>query len=320
MFFKLSVARVLVFSILLLAAVPLADTVEDDQIVIYVNILLFLCVAVPIIEGFDIRGKHRRWICALRHASNQDEANYYWEASSDFIVAEHSSRVLSTICVCLLYVVVVPLSTVIMMASLLFTFLSNYYLIARHFNAVLIFRSYIANNVVVFMLVVLLIHSYNSSRLVYGWPFDEAYINEKGLVERVNKKSAQMIWSAGKARWHSKIQTQLFFTYKVLGLFLLVSVIFIIFIRIFRLWSLKEWFVAKVFGPRIEIYRKEGQEVAYSGVQRTSSYCPLVRQRGDREVVLCCDTSEMLPRYLPDTHSKYCHEKGNIALDVRLSY
>jgi hypothetical protein len=175
-----------------------------------------------------------------------------------------------------------------------------------------------ANSCVVFLLVVLFMHAYISCRLVYSWPFDEAHINEAGLVERVDKRAPLLLWELADTPWHSDSQRKFLAAYQALTWLLAFCLAAIVVVKVLKLWAIKEWLRSKVFGVRSEAVYREKHAMTYSGVQNIAGYCPSlhVREGGGRDVLLCCDVSEMLPRYLPETHCKYTHENTNLTDDV----
>lgn len=416
LFIKLTMVRVVTFSVFLYAAVPWTETLDDARLITLLTVQLMLGVAVPLIQGLDFRGVYRRWITAPRMAmaatasvsvsvsdsdgqgesrtvsvggvpdgvgdgesrgeregggcnegvssgeARQDRVNHCWEHSSDFILAEHSSRVVSTCCVCLLHLVIAPLSGLVLLLALLVTFATEYFLLARRHRAVHVFRSQMANSFVIALLVVLCMHAYMSCRLVYSWPYDEAFINEEGLVERVDKTAPLLLWEVANrdTRWHSDTQGRFVSVYRALTWLLACCLVLILVAKGLHLCSLLDRVHAwrrerkmrgKGKGRRGEEdeddedvfscqhkYKKEkeGQKrrqrhvMRYSGVQHIGSYCPLLREQsygndnggdgsgggGGEEVLLCCDVTEVLPRYLPQTHCEYRHESTNLTAYV----
>ena len=313
LFVKLTMARILSLSILMYASTSWEETLEEAQLITQMNTQLLICVVVPVIQAMDPVGFYYRWFKSSGHSKNQDEFDYCWEPSSDFILAEHYSRVLSTSLMCLLYAIVTPISLLVLLVSLFVTFFSDYYVLARKHNIVLIFRSHMANSFIIGLLVTLFIHVCVSSRIVYSWPFDEAYVNDDGLIETADKAPPLLLWRAIIKPWHTDLQTLFLVLYLTVGWALALCLLGVVIVKRCNLWALKEWIRARVVGSRRQAcYRDSRTAISYSGVHVMSSYCPVIREDGGRELLLNCDTSEMLPRFLPVAHCKFHHESANL--------
>jgi hypothetical protein len=294
LFMKLSIARVLSLSGTLYMSVPWSETLDDAQLVTLMTTQLLLCVGVPVIQALDLGGKCSRWVTAPGLAGSQDAVNHCWEAGKDFILAEHYSRVLNTCCVCVLDLIVCPAAVLVLLLGMTVTYVADYFLLARRHKAVHVFRSDMANSCVISLLVVLFVHAYASSRVVYSWPFDEAYVNDEGLVEKVNKRAPFVLWEMTNTDWHSDAQTKYLAAYRSLTWLLGLLLGGIVIVKTLKLWNLKECLRASVYGERSEIIRRGNHDITYSGVQQISSYCPSVtlREGGGREVLLLGEVSE----------------------------
>ena len=387
LFIKLSIARIVSFSVCLHQVVPWNETLDESRLVTLLTTQLLLGVIVPLIQSLDLRGTYRRWVTASRLAvsvipssidgsggesgsdAHQDSVNHCWEHSSAFILAEHSSRMISTCSMCLVHVVAAPAAGLVLLLSLLVTFMTDSYLLARRQRIVLLHRSQLATSCVVALLVVLCLHAYMSCRLVFSWPFDEAFINEEGLVERVDKRPPLLLlWDMADRDplWHSHDQRRFLRAYVTLTRLLAGCLVVILVVKILRLGPLLEWLWLwlrrrqirggveddmfscahqgrgkhsmqnareseserqkrnqhQTMDERREKEHTPQPVMRYSGVQHIGSYCPRLglgeeQGQGDGDVLLCCDVSEVLSRYLPETRSEHKDEDTNLAAYVR---
>jgi hypothetical protein len=247
--------------------------------------------------------------------------NHAWECSEEFVLAEHYSRLLSTLALCSVLLAASPLSLLVLLVSLAVTFRTDYFLIARRHAVVKVFRSHLADSFIIGLLMVLCLHACISCRVVYSWPFDEAFVNAAGLVEGVDKSPPLLLCAQREAEthWHSAEQGRFLVAFQLLAWALALLVLGVAAVRVCGFWALKEWLRSRVHGARSEEeeVRRQSHAVPYSGVHGISAYCPVVRQGGGRELLLCCDVSNAMPRYVPETRCKLEHEHTNLTDDVR---
>lgn len=264
---KLFVARILLSTIFPFAQQSWKKVLSEDYIRQIIQVQLFSCFLSPFINLLDLYGITMRNIIAPFISITQEELNSRW-LGTYWILAERYTAISKILFISLFYALLYPAGLLISTAAFLFTFCVDRFLLLRRWQPVPMLGPQIAVRVRHQALLAVCVHMWATTRFIYSWPMDSAYVHNDGTVEDVDKFPSYYIINMHPQDWHIDSQKALLMPYIFIfyGVTILTAYVWI-------LDPLYEWFHSMFFKIHVDVGDSQG--INFNTLEKIPVYVPI---------------------------------------------
>lgn len=269
------------------------------QSIVYTQ--LAACFIAPLLAATDVYGVFKRNVLSLFLSSTQHEMNLHWEGSQ-WTLAERYTNLAKIAFLSIFYALITPMSVFIGAFAFTLIFVVDRYLLLRRWKPPKMLDATMAYRIRHITLLAVSAHLYATSRFVYSWPMDDAFLlgpadstaNSTSVFAKVNKDPPYNILLLRVEPWHAEGQASTVVAYKwvavtvlAMTVYMLIGTRFVEYIR--SLFFLHDGTSGAAMG------------IPFFAVPKIGCYCPVIERGG--EVLICADTSQSMEEFLPAVFS-----------------
>lgn len=280
---RLFAARLLITTLLPYFQSPWDEALSVSFITQVINVQLFACFLSPVVSFMDLGGIIRRNVTAFVKAETQSELHEFWRGSS-WSLADKYTAIAKIVFVSLYYALLTPFALTFAAIAFALTFFVDRFLLLRRYQAMPWLNEKIAVQMRQEILLAIAAHMYITTRYIYSWPMDQAYLYSEtdsttqqsvSVVEKVDKFPAYQIWRLSHDMpWQSEAQRRGLLIYQ-LGTLVVVAI------------TVYTWILLPLFGwlrnlccRNLKVVGEAQQGAAFSSLDRAVIYEPTVSHLG----------------------------------------